>query len=111
MEQTDRVISYLTEREGPVNVKNALNSLLPILGILAILRGWSQYTDTPPKPSDEDQITHTDYISGNYQRDLEKREQEIARHRSWGRWYVVGGASLILGGAYMLSRGLHSVNE
>lgn len=111
MSEPDRVISFITEREGPVNVKNAFNSLLPILGILVILRGWSQYTDTPPKPSDEDQITHTDYISGNYQRDLEKRREEIARHRSRGRWYVLAGSSLILGGMYMLGRGLKSVNE
>lgn len=111
MNSPSRVIQYFTERDGAVNTKNALNSLLPILGILAILRGWSEYTDTPPRPSEEDQITHTDYISGNYQRDLEKHEQEIARHRSWGRWYLVAGSSLILGGAYMLSRGLESVNE
>jgi hypothetical protein len=82
-----------------------VNTVIPVLGAAAIIKGWQEYNDEPPKLTEEDSVTHTDYISGNYQRDLEERQELINSYRTRGRWLVITGSTLFLGGLYLLSRG------
>jgi len=84
---------------------HVISTLIPTLGAAAILKGWQEYNDEPPKLTEEDSVTHTDYISGNYQRDLEEREKLINSYRTRGRWLVITGSTLFLGGLYLLGRG------
>lgn len=78
-----------------------------MLGAAAVIKGWQNYHAEPPKLTEDDSVTHTDYISGNYQRDLEERQELINSYRTRGRWLVITGSTLVLGGLYMLGQGLH----
>ncbi len=79
---------------------------MPALGVAAILKGWQEYRDEPPKLTDEDSVTHTDYISGNYQRDLEERKRLIQSYKTRGRWLVITGSTMVFGGFYLLGKGV-----
>lgn len=89
-----------------MKIRHIVNTIVPALGAAAVLKGWQQYNDKPPKLTDEDSVTHTDYISGNYQRDLEERRRRINSFRRRGRWLLITGSTLVLGGLLMLSRGI-----
>lgn len=94
-----------------MKIRHIVNTIVPTLGAAAVLKGWQQYHDEPPKLTDEDSVTHTDYISGNYQRDLEERRQQIDSFRRRGRWLLITGSTLVLGGLLMLSRGIRFSTE
>jgi hypothetical protein len=83
-----------------------MNTFVPALGAAAILKGWQEYRDEPPKLTEEDSVTHTDYISGNYQRDREERQELIRSYQTRGRWLVITGSTLLLGGLYLMGKGV-----
>lgn len=104
-----RAFSYLNDSFHDLfPTKNYLNSLLTLLGLAAIINGWNRYTESLPKPTEDDQVTRTDYISGNYKRDLEERRELIEKNRMRGRLFVMVGTSLVLTGAVMISKTLVS---
>jgi hypothetical protein len=94
-----------------VKISHLVNSVVPVLGAAAVFKGWQQYNDEPPKITEEDSVTHTDYISGNYQRDLEERQEQINSFRRRGRWLLITGSTLVVGGLLMLSRGIRFSRE
>lgn len=96
-----------------MNWNYLINSLVPLLGAAAVFKGWQTYSDTPPKLTEKDSVTptHTDYISGNYEKDLKERQQLIDSYRNRGRWLVIVGSTLVLGGFYMLGRGVRTSRE
>ena len=94
-----------------MKISHLVNSVVPVLGAAAGFKGWQQYNDEPPKITEEDSVTHTDYISGNYQRDLEERQEQINSFRRRGRWLLITGSTLVVGGLLMLSRGIRFSRE
>lgn len=94
-----------------MKISHLVNSVVPVLGAAAVFKGWQQYNDEPPKITEEDSVTHTDYISGNYQRDLEERQEQINSFRRRGRWLLITGSTLVVGGLLMLSRGIRFSRE
>lgn len=94
-----------------MKISHLVNSIVPVLGAAAVFKGWQQYNDEPPKLTEEDSVTHTDYISGNYQRDLEERQEMIKSYRRRGRWLLISGTTLVVGGLLLLSRGIRFSRE
>lgn len=87
-----------------VRPRTLFDALLAAGGLFTILKGWQYYTRSLPKPTDTDQVTRTDYISGNYERDLREREQILRTNRFRGRLFVLGGIGLVGAGVFFLSR-------
>ncbi len=84
--------------------RTLFDALLAAGGLFTILKGWQYYTRSLPKPTDTDQVTRTDYISGNYERDLREREKTLRTNRFRGRLFVLGGIGLVGAGVFFLSR-------
>lgn len=89
---------------GSRKIQSLLDSVISVVGVMAIIQGWKQYNENLPKPTEEDQVTRVDYMSGNYEKELEEREEELSRFRSRGRFYVLVGSGLTLTGILMLFR-------
>lgn len=87
-----------------IRLRTLFDALLAVLGLFTIIKGWQSYTRTLPKPTETDQVTHTDYLSGNYERDLEEREKTLHKNRLRGRLFVLGGIGLVGTGVFFLSR-------
>lgn len=87
-----------------VRPRTLFDALLAAGGLFTILKGWQYYTRSLPKPTDTDQVTRTDYISGNYERDLREREQTLRTNRFRGRLFVLGGIGLVGAGVFFLFR-------
>ena len=78
------------------------------IGVVALVEGWRRLRQQPPKPTDEDEFTRVDYLSGEYQRAFEEREQVRTRNEQQGKWCLVGGAAFLAGGVALLT---HTIME
>jgi len=87
-----------------IRFRTLFDAFLAALGLFTILKGWEYYTRSLPKPTETDQVTHTDYLSGNYERDLQQREETLQKNRFRGRLFVLGGIGLVGTGVFFLSR-------
>jgi hypothetical protein len=83
-------------------MKKITQVILTAVGIGAIVNGWRQLQSEKPKPTEERDVTRIDYLSGDYQRELEERESELQRSQARGKWSVAAGAALLAGGVTLL---------
>lgn len=86
-------------------MKRLLELILFVLGGISVVLGIRFFQkDPPPKPTEEDQVTRVDYLSGQYQDALEDREQSIRSQQKQGGWIGGAGLSLLLTGLFLLFR-------
>lgn len=83
-------------------MKKFFDALFSVLGIAALLEGWRRLKKDVPKPTQRKQVTRTDYESGNYQRELDRRENELRSNRRWGMTLFGSGVGFLIAGLYML---------
>lgn len=89
--------------------KKITDGLFAGLGIAALIEGWRRMQSHPPKPTDEEEFTRVDYLSGEYQKAFEDQENQRHRNEVQGKWCLVAGAALLAGGVALLTEIL--VNE
>lgn len=83
-------------------MKTLMKTALALLGATALYEGWRSLRTEVPKPTEQENVTRVDYLSGDYQQQLEQREQQLDRERTRGKWYMVAGATLLAGGLSVL---------
>ncbi len=83
-------------------MRKIIDMVLTILGLAALFEGWRRLQINEPKPTQDKQVTKTDYASGNYQRQLEERERRNRLNKRWGMTYIGAGFGFLLAGIYLL---------
>ncbi len=81
-----------------------LDGILSLLGVGALLYGLRRYRTSRPKPTVNKQVTRVDYLSGDYERQLQDRETKLRRDHRLGGLYIGVGVGLFLSGLYLMSR-------
>ncbi len=80
-------------------MRRVLESLLMTLGVASLFLGLRSIRDEPPpKPTEQDQVTRVDYLSGRYRDALEDREQTIRKRQRRGQWLAGAGLLFVAGG-------------
>lgn len=85
-------------------MKKLIDGLLTVAGVAALLEGWRRFKTDLPKPTQDKQVTRTDYLSGNYERELSERDEEIKSQHRRGVAFLGAGVGFLLAGVYMLAR-------
>jgi len=87
-------------------MKKIMQAILAAVGIGAIYKGWESLQSDMPKPTEEREITRIDYLTGEYQEELEQREHELERSHKQGKWYLAAGAAFLAGGMTLLAEAI-----
>ncbi len=90
--------------ERVMQLEKILDGILSILGVGALIYGLRKYRKTRPKPTANNQVTRVDYLSGNYERQLQEREKQLRRDHQLGGIYMGVGVGLFLSALYLVSR-------
>lgn len=85
-------------------MEKVLDGILFFLGIGALVYGLRRYRTQKPKPTENKQITREDYLSGNYERELRNRQDQLQHDHRLGVLYIGVGVGLFLSGVYLLGR-------
>ncbi|MFB6356590.1 MAG: hypothetical protein ABEJ65_08755 [bacterium] len=92
-------------------MKKILNSILAVLGLGALVKGVLDLRSEVPKPTEDEQITRVDYLSGKYEEALNERNQEIEKSRRQAKWLVTAGMALLTGGLFVVAEGLSTGSD
>ncbi len=85
--------------------------ILSVLGLAALYEGWRRFRSGVPKPTQEKQVTRTDYLSGNYQDKLDKREKRLKSNKYQGTAYMGIGLGFLVAGIYLLLRLVNTTSQ
>lgn len=88
-----------------------LDFILSVLGLGVLYEGWRRFQSGVPKPTQNKKVTRADYLSGNYQEQLDEREDQLRSNKKQGLAYMGFGIGFIVASVYLLFRLVKSASE
>lgn len=92
-------------------MKKFIQTILALIGVGAIYKGWDSLQTEMPKPTEDQEFTRIDYLSGDYKDALDRRERELEESEKKGKWYLAAGAALLAGGVTLLAEAIIESSE